>query len=102
LKKPKDARIQNNAGRLRQNQTDAENALWYELRLHQMQGVHFRRQHAIGHYIVDFCSPARKLVIELDGGQHLEQEGYDARRTAFLESRGYKVLRFWDHEVTFP
>lgn len=64
-----------------------------------MSGVHFRRQHAIGHYIVDFCSPARKLVIEVDGGQHLEHKDYDARRTAFLESRGYKVLRFWDHEV---
>jgi very-short-patch-repair endonuclease len=48
---------------------------------------------------VDFCAPRRKLIIELDGGQHLEQEKYDAQRTEFLESRGYKVLRFWNTEV---
>jgi len=48
---------------------------------------------------VDFCTPRRKLIIELDGGQHLEQEEYDAERTKFLESKGYRVLRFWNNEV---
>jgi very-short-patch-repair endonuclease len=64
-----------------------------------MKDVHFRNQHAIGKYIVDFCAPRRKLIIELDGSQHLEQEAYDAERTAFLESKGYRVLRFWNNQV---
>ncbi len=64
-----------------------------------MGDVHFRNQHAIGNYIVDFCAPRKKLIIELDGGQHLEQEDYDADRTAFLESKGYQVLRFWNNDV---
>ncbi len=99
MRQPKDARAQNFAGHLRREPTDAENALWKELRMHQLNDVHFRRQHAIGQYIVDFCSPTRKLVIEVDGGQHLEQESYDQTRTAYLEKQGYRVLRFWDHEV---
>ena len=65
----------------------------------KLKGVSFRRQHAIGKYIVDFCSIKKKLIIELDGSQHLEQEEYDAERTTFLESKGYHVLRFWNHEV---
>ncbi len=99
MRKPKEARFQRNAGILRKNQTDAENALWKELRMQQLNDVHFRRQHPIGHYIVDFCSPLKKIIIEVDGGQHLEQEAYDQRRTEFLEQEGYRVLRFWDHEV---
>jgi adenine-specific DNA-methyltransferase len=99
VRKPKEARIQRNAANLRHDQTDAENALWKELRMHQLNDVHFRRQHPIGHYIVDFCSPMKKLVIEVDGGQHLEQKAYDQRRTEFLEKQGYRMLRFWDHEV---
>ena len=64
-----------------------------------MKGVHFRNQNAIGNYVVDFCAPRRKLIIELDGNQHLDQEKYDMERTAFLESKGYRVLRFWNHQV---
>ena len=64
-----------------------------------MADVHFRNQHAIGSYIVDFCAPRRKLIIELDGSQHLEQEEYDAERTEYLKSKGYKVLRFWNNDV---
>ncbi len=64
-----------------------------------MGEIQFRRQHAIGNYVVDFCAPREKLIIELDGSQHLEQEEYDAERTAFLESKGYKVLRFWNNDV---
>lgn len=61
--------------------------------------MQFRRQHAIGNYIVDFCSPRRKLIIEVDGSQHLELEEYDSERTKFLESKGYRVLRFWNNEI---
>lgn len=87
-----------NAKELRKNQTPAEQKLWSALRNDQL-GVNFRRQHAIGPYIVDFVCIKKKLVIELDGGQHLEQEQYDAERTAFLQSKGYRVLRFWNHDV---
>ena len=87
------------AGELRQNQTEAEAKLWSRLRAHRMAGVQFRRQHAIGNYIVDFCSPRRKLVIELDGSQHLDQSEYDAERTKYLEAKGYHVLRFWNNEI---
>lgn len=66
----------------------------------RMGGVHFRPQHAIGNYIADFCAPRRKLIIELDGSQHLEQQEEDAERTAFFESKGYRVLRFWNNDVT--
>ncbi len=88
-----------NAQTLRKNQTDAENKLWGVLRNHGIEGVHFRRQHAIGSFIVDFCAPRAKLIIELDGGQHLEQEKYDAERSAFLTLKGYRVLRLWNDEV---
>ncbi len=60
----------------------------------------FRRQHAIGPYIVDFCAPREKLIIEVDGGQHLDQEEYDQERTAFLASKRYQVLRFWNNDIT--
>ena len=62
-------------------------------------GVTFRRQHAVGNYIPDFCSPKAKLIIELDGSQHLEQEEYDQERTKYLESLGYKVIRLWNNDV---
>jgi very-short-patch-repair endonuclease len=84
---------------LRHNTTPAEQKLWAILRAHQVAGVHFRRQHAIGNYIVDFCAPRAKLIIELDGGQHLEQQEYDKERTEFLQAKGYRVLRFWNKDV---
>jgi very-short-patch-repair endonuclease len=62
-------------------------------------GIDFRRQHAIGPFITDFCAPRQKLIIEVDGSQHLEQLEYDAERTTFLESKGYRVLRFWNSTV---
>lgn len=83
----------------RREPTPAEIKLWAYLRAHRFTDVHFRRQHAIGPYITDFCAPRKKLVIELDGSQHLDQEEYDAERTAFLESKGYRVLRFWNKDV---
>ena len=87
------------AKQLHRNMTPAEIKLWARLRAHRMRGVHFRNQHALGTYVVDFCAPRRRLIIELDGSQHLEQAAYDAERTAFLASKGYKVLRFWNHDV---
>ena len=64
-----------------------------------MRNVHFRNQHAIGNYIVDFCAPRKKLIIELDGSQHLEQQDYDDERTKYFEKHGYRVLRFWNNDV---
>jgi len=86
------------AGELRKNPTPAEARLWSRLRNDQL-GVIFRRQHAIGNYIPDFCSPQARLIIELDGSQHLEQEAYDEERTHYLESQGYRVIRFWNKDV---
>ena len=87
------------AGELRKKLTSAEIKLWAHLRGNRFNGVSFRRQHAIGKYVVDFCSPKEKLVIELDGSQHLEQEEHDAQRTEYLETQGYRVIRFWNNQV---
>jgi len=87
------------AKRLRHDQTDAERKLWMRLRDRQMNGAKFRRQQPIGRYIVDFFCPERRLVIELDGGQHASQVEADQRRTEFLTKSGYRVLRFWDNDV---
>ena len=84
---------------LRKNSTDAENHLWYFLRSRHLQGFKFRRQYAIGCYIVDFICIKKKLIIEIDGGQHTQALEYDANRTAFLEAKGYTVLRFWNNNV---
>ena len=87
------------AKELHRNMSPAEAELWKHLRAQRMGNIHFRSQHAIGNYIVDFCAPRKKLIIELDGSQHLEQQAYDEERTKFLEARGYRVLRFWNHDV---
>jgi very-short-patch-repair endonuclease len=87
------------AQKLRKEVTPAEIKLWAFLRNLRKEGVHFRRQHAIGPYIADFCSPSQKLIIELDGSPHLAQEEYDSERTAFLEGKGYRILRFWNSDV---
>jgi len=83
---------------LRKKSTPAERRLWSRIRDDQL-GVTFRRQHAVGNYIPDFCCPKAKLIIELDGSQHLEQEEYDVERTKYLESDGYKVIRFWNKDL---
>ncbi len=87
------------AGELRLNQTPGEARLWSRLRVHRLAEVGFRRQHAIGSFLVDFCAPQKKLVIELDGSQHVEAEEYDKERTVFLESHGYRVVRFRNDDV---
>ena len=79
--------------------TPAERKLWASLRGDKLNGVHFRRQHAFGNYILDFCAIKQKLVIELDGNQHFEQKEYDIERTNYLESHGYRVIRFWNNQV---
>ena len=84
---------------LRGNLTDAEQVLWNALRNRQISGKRFRRQVPIGPYIVDFVCFENKLVIEVDGGQHAQNEHYDANRTAWLEAEGFKVIRFWNNQV---
>jgi very-short-patch-repair endonuclease len=87
------------ARELRKNATDAELKLWAHLRLRQIGGFKFRRQHPIGQYIVDFICMGKKLIIEVDGGQHDKFKFYDAKRDRWLENKGFKVLRFWNNEV---
>ena len=84
---------------LRRNLTEAEQALWRHLRLRQLDGRKFRRQQPIGPYIVAFICLERRLIIELDGGQHSSQTTSDAERSAWLETQGFRVLRFWNHKV---
>jgi len=87
------------AGELRKEPTPAERKLWSYLRGDKLNGVSFRRQHAIGNFIVDFVSIKKKLIIELDGSQHINQAEYDAERSKYFESLGYKVIRFWNNQV---
>ena len=86
---------------LRNNQTKAEELLWFRLRDSRLDKTKFRRQQPMDNYIVDFICFEKKLVIEVDGGQHNEEStaDIDQVRTDWLEGRGYKVLRFWNNEV---
>ena len=87
------------ARELRSNPTDAERLLWRHLRLRQVGGYKFRRQRPIGPYFVDFVCLEKRVVVEVDGGQHGQQRLYDARRDSWLRAEGFTVLRFWDDEV---
>ena len=93
------AKMLQRAAEQRLEPTPAEAKLWAYLRTLREEGINFRQQHAIGPYITDFCAPLRKIIIEVDGSQHIDQEEYDADRTAFFESKGYRVLRFWNSDV---
>ncbi len=86
---------------LRKRSTDVEQLLWGHLRADRFEGMKFRRQHPIGKYIVDFVCLEKKLIIELDGGQHALPDEIlkDRQRDAWLEKEGYTVVRFWDNEV---
>ena len=84
---------------LRHTMTDAERKLWSILRGRQFDGLKFRRQHPFGDYILDFVCLEEKLVVEVDGGQHQERLTEDSIRTKALERAGFRVLRFWNHEV---
>ena len=83
---------------LRKNMTEAERKLWGRLRGQQL-GIRFRRQVVLGRYIVDFVSLDPKIIIEVDGSQHADDIDYDEQRTKWLESLGYRVLRYWNNEV---
>jgi very-short-patch-repair endonuclease len=87
------------ARELRQRQTEAEKTLWTRLRNRQLEGVKFRRQQPIGHYVVDFASFENRIIVEIDGGQHNERgmKEKDEERTVWLRREGYHVLRFWNN-----
>ncbi len=90
------------APKLRRAATEAEKELWWHLRRKlPLEGTHFRRQVPIGPFVVDFCCHGRRLIVELDGGQHSEDSNAarDARRDRYLEAHGYRVLRFWNAQV---
>ena len=84
---------------LRSQMTDAERLLWNHLRARRLGGFRFRRQLVIEPYIVDFACIEAKLVVEADGSQHQEQQDRDRERTAYLETLGYRILRFWNYEI---
>ena len=90
------------ARKLRKNSTEQERLLWKLLRNRQFMNLKFKRQFPIGDYIVDFICEEKKLVIEIDGGQHNEPENIssDNTRTKYIESCGYKVIRFWNNEIS--
>src|SRR5258707_13670556 len=95
--RPVDQRIPR-ARALRRDATEAEKKLWRHLRQPPFKEHHFRRQATIGSYFADFASHQLRIVIEVDGGQHLDNAA-DDRRTAYLASGGYRVLRFWNNDV---
>ncbi len=84
---------------LRNNATDAERRLWAKLSARQVAGVRFNRQFPVGPFICDFVSRGAKLIVEVDGGQHADRIAADERRTAYLQSKGYRVIRFWNNDV---
>ena len=87
------------ARQLRRDSTQAEMTLWKHIRSQQLAGYKFRRQVPLGRYILDFVCFERRLIIELDGGHHQDQTVYDNERTEWLESQGFRLLRFWNNEV---
>src|SRR5882724_10354365 len=86
------------AKKLRSDMTEAERRLWYRLRAHRFDGHKFKRQVPVGRYVVDFACLGRKLVVEVDGGQHAENQR-DAMRDSYLRNEGFRVLRFWNNDV---
>jgi len=84
---------------LRKNMTDSERVLWFRISGRQIEGARFRRQQPLGSYVVDFVCLEKKLVIEVDGGQHTIALEADQARDAWLQSEGFTVLRFWNNEA---
>jgi very-short-patch-repair endonuclease len=95
----RDPNLTSRARRLRRDATDAERYLWSRLRARQLLGFKFHRQFQIGPFIADFCCRSARLVVELDGEQHFERRAADLERSTFLAEQGYRVIRFWNHEV---
>jgi len=91
--------LKKNAAFLRKNMTPAEHTLWRELRGRQILGYKFRKQVPIERYIADFVCFEKRLIIEINGGQHAEAVEYDEKRTGWLQEQGYRVIRFWNNEV---
>ena len=91
--------LKNKAKRLRKELTETEKYLWKYLRNKQIEEFKFRRQQPIGKYIVDFINFEKKLIVEVDGGQHSIYENKDIIRDKYLKKEGYKILRFWNNEV---
>ncbi len=91
--------MRSRARELRRDMTDADRLLWAKLSRRQIAGYRFQRQRPVGNSIVDFICYQGRLVVEVDGSQHLMNSAYDAHRTAILEARGFRVLRFWNHDV---
>jgi len=89
--------ITNRAKSLRKSSTDAERLLWKHLRTRHTEGLKFRRQEPIGNYIADFVCYEKAVIVEVDGGQHCEER--DGERDRWLSSQGFRVLRFWNHDV---
>lgn len=84
---------------LRSEMTEAEKALWLQLRDRRLAGFKFRRQLPVGHFVADFACWQAKLIVEVDGGQHTERVFYDQQRSRFLERQGFTVIRFWNDEI---
>ncbi len=84
---------------LRREMTDAEQFLWRHLRMRQIRGIKFRRQHPVGKYILDFACLEKRIAVELDGSQHIENTEKDDVRTEWLAAQGWRVLRFWNNEI---
>jgi very-short-patch-repair endonuclease len=87
------------ARKLRKNSTKAENLLWRKLKNRQLAGFKFRRQQPVGSYILDFVNFEKRIVIEVDGGQHANLKDKDKKRDDWLKSEGFEVMRFWNNEV---
>lgn len=87
------------AKELRKNSTDAERLLWSQLKAKQLEGLKFRRQEQIGRFIADFVCYEKGVIIEADGGQHMQEKEKDEERTAWLNSQEFRVLRFWNNEI---
>jgi very-short-patch-repair endonuclease len=99
MQAPRPVLLRQRARSLRSAATDAERKLWASLRAHRLRGWKFRRQQPIGPYVVDFICFERRLIVEVDGSQHAQMLDRDAVRDAFLNKRGFLVLRFWDNDV---
>ena len=93
------SRLTNLAKTLRKRSTDAELILWQRIKARRLEGIKFRRQQPIEDFIVDFLSFEKRIIIELDGGQHAEDRQKDRERDKLLTKAGFKVLRFWNNEI---
>jgi len=89
----------NRSRELRQSQTDVEAKLWRHLRDRRLGGYKFRRQYPFGRYVVDFVCIEQRVIVEVDGGQHINQAKYDVRRANYLNRIGFTVLRYWDDDA---